>query len=172
MNFNLPEKVTGRFCLRQESSCPLRLVLEMSKPSLAQTKSAADESQPAAPAILVVDDTEAIRIVLRMQLKILGYRVLEARSGQEAIELCGREHPDLILMDISMPHLDGLGTTRLLRQAAETRYIPVVAISAFHGSDFRECALAAGCNDFVAKPVAVTNLDEIIARNLKTRSDT
>ena len=81
--------------------------------------------------------------------------------------MCARERPDLVLMDVSMPHLDGLGATRMLRQSPETRYIPVVALSAFHEADFRECALAAGCNDFVSKPVEMKSLEEIIARNLR-----
>jgi CheY-like chemotaxis protein len=106
-----------------------------------------------------------------MQLKLLGYRTLEAESGQEALEICARECPDLILMDVSMPDLDGLGTTRLLRQAAATMYIPIVAFSAFHSSDFRECALAAGCNDFVTKPIEMKNLDDIIARNLGNHAE-
>ena len=150
----------------------MALEMNKSKPSFTQASPASDRSEPNAPTVLVVDDTEAIRIVLRMQLKMLGYRVREAQSGQEALELCARERPDLILMDISMPRLDGLRATRILRQAAETRYIPVVALSAFHDSDFRECALAAGCNDFVSKPVEMKSLDEIVARNLGSRSST
>ena len=134
--------------------------------SLAQPSPASGLSQPDAPAVMVVDDVDAVRIVLRMQLTILGYNVVEARSGHEAVELCARERPDLILMDVSMPELDGLGATRLLRQTDETRYIPVVALSAFHEADFRECALSAGCNDFVSKPVEMKSLDEVIARNL------
>ena len=140
--------------------------MSQSKLSLARANHTPDRVREDAPTVLVVDDAEAIRIVLRMQLKVLGYRVLEAGSGQEAMELCARERPDLILMDVSMPELDGLGATRLLRQTDETRYIPVVALSAFHEADFRECALAAGCNDFVSKPVEMKSLGEVIARNL------
>ena len=143
--------------------------MSKSKTSLREASPASDKSRPGAPTVLVADDTESVRVVLRMQLKVLGYRVLEAQSGKEAIELCARERPDLILMDVSMPHLDGLAATRLLRQTVETRYIPVVALSAFHDSDFRECALAAGCNDFVSKPIDMKSLDEIIVRNLGDR---
>lgn len=142
------------------------------KPSHAQAGHDSGGGRTGVATVLVVDDAEAIRIVLRMQLKVLGYRVLEAQSGKEAVELCARERPDLILMDVSMPQLDGLGTTRLLRQAPETRRIPVVALSAFHDSDFRECALAAGCNDFASKPVEMNSLGDIIARNLGDLSGT
>jgi len=141
--------------------------MSMRKPSPEQARLAPDGSQPAAPSVLVVDDNEGIRIVLRMQLKLLGYRVLEAGSGQEALELGTREHPDLILIDVSMPQLDGLAATRLLRQDPLTRDIPVVALSAYHESDFYECALAAGCNDYASKPVEINSLADLVARNLR-----
>ncbi len=139
--------------------------------SLARVKPAPAGEQHHIPTVLVVDDTEAVRTVLRMQLKLLGYRVLEAGSGREAVELCAGERPDLILMDVSMPELDGLGATRLLRQDARTRYTPVVALSAFHEADFRECALAAGCSDFVSKPVGMNRLGEVVARYLPGGGD-
>ena len=126
-----------------------------------------DRSQPDAPTVLVADDSEAIRIVLRMQLKILGYNVLEAGNGAEAVETGRRERPDLILMDVSMPLLDGLEATRLLGAAAETCDIPVVALSAFSCDEFRERAVEAGCIDFASKPIDMKELGEIIARNLR-----
>lgn len=123
-------------------------------------------SQPDAPTVLVVDDTAAVRIVLRMQLIILGYRVLEARSGMEAVKMSRLERPDLILMDISMPVLDGLETTRLLCSCAETCGIPVVALSAYTTLEGRERAIEAGCREFAAKPIEMKELAELIARHI------
>ena len=124
-------------------------------------------SHPDAPTVMVVDDTAAVRIVLRMQLIILGYRVLEARNGVEAVEVGRRERPDLILMDISMPVLDGLEATRLLCSSSETGGIPVVALSAFTDYECRERAIEAGCREFAAKPLEMKELGELIARNLR-----
>lgn len=115
---------------------------------------------------MVVEDTDAVRIVLRMQLIILGYRVLEARNGVEAVELGRRERPDLILMDIGLPVLDGLEAARLLRDTPETKEIPIVALTAFSEPETRVRALAAGCREFAAKPMAMKDLGEVIARNL------
>lgn len=115
---------------------------------------------------MVVDDTDAVRIVLRMQLIILGYHVLEARNGAEAVVLGRRERPDLILMDISMPVLDGLEATRLLRSATETGEIPIVALSAFSDDECRDRAIGAGCREFASKPIEMKELAELIARNI------
>ncbi|MFL6253588.1 MAG: response regulator [Pyrinomonadaceae bacterium] len=115
---------------------------------------------------MVAEDTDAVRIVLRMQLIILGYRVLEARNGAEAVELCGRERPDLILMDISMPVVDGLEAARLLHACPETRDIPIVALSAYTAQECREPAVSAGCRDFASKPIDIKDLGELIARHM------
>ena len=124
-------------------------------------------SQPDAPTVMVAEDTDAVRIVLRMQLIILGYRVLEARNGAEAVELGRREHPDLILMDIGMPVVDGLEAARLLHASPETRDIPVVALSAYTAQEGRERAVSAGCRDFASKPIEMKELGELIARHLR-----
>ena len=123
-------------------------------------------SQPGVPTVMVVDDTDAVRIVLRMQLIILGYRVLEARNGAEAVKLGRQERPDLVLMDIAMPVLDGLEATRLLCSSPETGDIPVVALTAFADYECRQRAAAAGCRDFAAKPLDIRELGELVARNL------
>lgn len=123
-------------------------------------------SQPDTPTVLVVEDTDAVRIVLRMQLTILGYHVLEARNGLEAVDIAGRERPDIILMDIGLPLLDGLEAARLLRGNPETREIPVVALTAFSDPDTRTRALAAGCREFAPKPIEMKELGEVVERNL------
>jgi CheY-like chemotaxis protein len=118
------------------------------------------------PTVMIVDDIDAVRIVLRMQLTILGYRVLEARDMPEAVELCVRERPNLILMDVGQPEVEGLGASSLLQVASESGAIPVVALSAFSDYEFRARALEAGCRDVAAKPLGIRNLGELIARNL------
>ncbi|HEX7956835.1 MAG TPA: response regulator [Pyrinomonadaceae bacterium] len=123
-------------------------------------------SQPDAPTVMIVDDADAVRIVLRMQLIILGYRVLEARDGVEALARARRERPDLILMDVALPVLDGLETARFLQNAPETRDIPVVALTAFSDAGTRARALEVGCREFAAKPIEMKDLGEVIARNL------
>src|SRR5215204_3790462 len=124
-------------------------------------------SQPDTPTVMVVEDANAVRIVLRMQLIILGYRVLEACNGAEAIEMGRRERPDLILMDISMPVLDGLEATRLLCSSPETKDIPVVALSAVSGHEGGDRAVEAGCREFAVKPLEIKGLAELVARNLR-----
>lgn len=103
--------------------------------------------------VLVVDDQEDIRELLRLILQTKGCRVVEARNGREAVDVAPRLLPDLILMDLSMPVLDGYEATRQIRSRPETSGIPVVAVSAFcDAQNWRE-ALAAGCVDCVGKPV-------------------
>ena len=124
--------------------------------------------QRSAPTIMVVDDTDGVRRIISMQLKMLGYRVLEAKCGLEAIELIKREHPALILMDINMPEVDGLQTTRMVRQTEGIDRIPIIGFSAHHGMEVRERALEAGCNEFVTKPLEFKLLATIINQHLKS----
>lgn len=131
-----------------------------------------ERRQPDAPTVMIVDDFEAVRIVLRMQLTVLGYRVLEARNGCEAVEECSRQVPDLILMDISMPQLDGLEATRILRANEMTRNVPVVALTAFADEEARGRALDAGCDDFESKPIEMSRFAALVARNLRDRGRT
>ncbi|MDQ3819262.1 MAG: response regulator, partial [Acidobacteriota bacterium] len=90
-----------------------------------------------APTIMVVEDTDGVRKIISMQLKTLGYRVVEAKGGREAVELAKRERPALILMDINMPEVDGLQTTRTIRGTEEISGIPVIGFSAHHGMEIR-----------------------------------
>lgn len=116
--------------------------------------------------VLVVDDTEDIRELMRIQLAALGHRVIEASNGREALEVAVRERPDLILMDMTMPVLDGLGATRLIRETPEVSGTVIVAFTALQSCDCRQRALDAGCDDYVQKPVNVTQLSDILDRHL------
>ena len=119
------------------------------------------------PTIMVVDDSEDIRELLRLQLRMLGYRVIEALNGREAVELATKECPALILMDITMPVLDGLAATRMIRGIAEICDVVIVAFTALHSGGNRQSALAAGCNDYVQKPVRLEQLSNLLNRHLQ-----
>ena len=124
--------------------------------------------QTGAAVIMVVDDTEGVRRIISMQLRTLGYRVVGARGGLEAVELIHREHPSLILMDINMPGVDGLETTRRIRQADGIGSVPIIGLSAHHGPEMRDEAIRAGCNEFAIKPVDFKLLGNLITLHLKS----
>jgi len=116
---------------------------------------------------MVVDDAEDIRRMLRFVLDMRGYRVLEACNGREAVELAESNCPDLILMDLSMPVLDGYGAVKELRQMAKTRAAPIIAISAHGTVDHRNKALAVGFNDYLTKPIDFIQVANLIQRFLR-----
>lgn len=116
--------------------------------------------------IMLVEDFEDNRFMMRRLLEMNGYRVVEAINGREAIEIAQRERPHLILMDLSLPLLDGLAATRRIRQHEELRRVPIVAISAHDTSDFHADALAAGCNEYVTKPIDFDQLEQLLKRLL------
>ena len=119
--------------------------------------------------ILLVEDSEDIRLLMKLILEKKGHRVVEAADGGEAIKRSLEERPQLILMDLSMPVMDGWEATRRLRLLEETRHVPIVGLSAHCRDEPRELAIRAGCDDCVAKPVDERLLDEILARFLAPR---
>jgi len=123
-------------------------------------------SNGALPTIMVVEDFEDNRFMMRRLLEMSGYHVLEAVNGEEAVELARRERPHLILMDLSLPLLDGLAATRRIRQEASLRDVPIVAVSAHDTADFHADALAAGCNDYVTKPIDFDQLEALLGKLL------
>ena len=119
--------------------------------------------------ILVVEDTEDIRSTLRHFLLLNGYRVAEATSGQEAVDFVEQQCPDLILMDLNLPHMDGLQATERIRQCREIcRRVPIIAITAFDTYGMKDAALAAGCNDYILKPIDLAQLEQTIRQILAT----
>jgi CheY-like chemotaxis protein len=108
--------------------------------------------------LLLVEDNEMNRDMLSRRLQRRGYEVLTAVDGEEGIKVARSELPDLILMDMSLPLLDGWETTRLLKASPSTSLIPVVALTAHAISGDRERALAAGCDDYDTKPVDIVRL--------------
>jgi two-component system cell cycle response regulator DivK len=117
--------------------------------------------------VMVVEDFEDNRFMMRRLLEMSGYRVVEAVNGQEAVEKARNEHPDLILMDLSLPLLDGLAATRRIREYAELKKVPIVAVSAHDTADFHAEALAAGCNEYVTKPIDFDQLETLLSRLIK-----
>jgi CheY-like chemotaxis protein len=122
------------------------------------------EQNGAGLTVLVVEDFEDNRFMMRRLLEMSGYRVVEAVNGQEAVETAQRERPDLILMDLSLPLLDGLAATRRIRQQDGLSKVPIVAVSAHDTADFHADALAAGCNEYVTKPIDFDELEGLLSR--------
>jgi len=114
------------------------------------------------PTILVVDDFDDTRWLLRTWLERRGFRVIEAENGLEAISEAQTEAPDLIIMDLQMPELDGLAATRQIRGVAKLAVVPIVAVSAYGAEQFRGPALQAGCNEYVSTPFDPADLERLI----------
>ncbi len=110
------------------------------------------------PKILLVEDNEMNRDMLSRRLERKGYQVLLALDGQSGVEMTQNQAPDLVLMDMSLPVLDGWEATRRLKADAATRHIPVIALTAHAMSSDREKALEAGCDDYDTKPVELQRL--------------
>ena len=119
--------------------------------------------------VLLVEDTEDNRFMMRRLLEMVGYTVVEARNGQEAVRLAEDETPELILMDLSLPIIDGLAATRLIRQIPSAETTPIIAVSAHDTVDFEQEAFAAGCNGYVTKPIDFASLETLIAEVLSSR---
>jgi two-component system, cell cycle response regulator DivK len=112
--------------------------------------------------ILYVEDNEDNIYVLETRLRRQGHAVLIARDGAAGVQLAATERPDVILMDLSLPVLDGWEATRQIKAAPATRHIPVIALTANAMAGDREKALAAGCDDFDTKPIELQRLLEKI----------
>ena len=123
--------------------------------------------QAKTPTVLLVEDTEDNRFMMRRLLEMTGYRVIEAMNGEEAVKLAQAESPHLILMDLSLPVIDGLAATRLIRKLPDFESTPIIAVSAHDTSDFQSEAIAAGCNSYVTKPIDFNELEQLIGQLLQ-----
>jgi CheY-like chemotaxis protein len=117
--------------------------------------------------ILLVEDNPMNRRVAEFLLKSQGYLVYEARDGQEAIELAKMHAPDLILMDLQLPGMDGFATTRLIKGDAAIKNIPIVALTAYAMRGDAERALNAGCAGYITKPIDPDQFPATVASYLK-----
>jgi two-component system cell cycle response regulator DivK len=114
------------------------------------------------PKILLVEDNEMNRDMLTRRLERRGFQVVSAVDGRAGVAMGEKEAPDLILMDMSLPDLDGWEATRLLKSSSQTRSIPIIALTAHAMSGDRERAIEAGCDDYDTKPVELGRLLEKI----------
>jgi len=115
--------------------------------------------------ILIVDDEPSVRQVLRRTLS-KSYIVLEAEDGEEAIDMARKEKPDLVLMDIMMPKMDGIEATRILKADPGTRNIPILALTSYAMKGDKEKILEAGCDGYMTKPFDIRNLLKKVAEYL------
>ena len=116
----------------------------------------------ARPTILIVDDFDDTRLLLRTWLAKKGYRVIEAENGKQAVTTAVSKRPNLIIMDVEMPELDGLSATRQIRALSGFEQVPIVAVSAYGADQFRADALEAGCNEYVSTPFEPEELERLI----------
>lgn len=116
--------------------------------------------------ILVVEDNDRNRRLMRILLKSKGYEVIEATTGEEAMNYLKDQKPDLILMDIQLPHTDGLELTRKIKSTEATSDIPIVAVTAYAMKGDRERILEAGCDGYISKPINTREVPLVIAKIL------
>jgi CheY-like chemotaxis protein len=131
------------------------------------TDEMSNKASTKAALVLVVDDMVDNVTLLSLDLQIHGYRVVTASDGEEAVRVAILAKPDIILMDIAMPHMDGLDATRKLRENEELRTVPVIAITAYNTSGFQRAAHDAGFDGYLTKPLDFDRLHSLIKNFLQ-----
>ena len=114
------------------------------------------------PRILIVEDQEDNRMILRDLLGVAGFEVLEAVNGAEGVQAANRERPDLVLMDVQMPEMDGYEATRRIKDDPATAAIPIIVVTSYALSGDEEKARSAGCDDYITKPFSPRALLAIV----------
>src|ERR687895_544065 len=112
--------------------------------------------------VLLVEDFEDTRLFMRLELEEQGFIVFEAENGQAAVETAIRENPDVILMDLTLPLMDGFEATKLIRRNEVLKNVPIIAVTAHQEDDFRSDAKASGFDAYVTKPIDIHCLKELI----------
>ena len=112
--------------------------------------------------VLIVEDSDDARYFMRLSLEHLGFLIIEAENGARAVEMAQSENPDIILMDLSLPILDGLAATEKIRALDGLGGVPIIAVTAHQEIDFRAGAKAAGFDAYVTKPIDIDFLSELI----------
>lgn len=133
---------------------------------LGQTPSQDTDDSPGSFLVLVVDDSIDNLTVISLNLQQHGYRVATASNGEEALQLVSLVHPDIIVMDLAMPGIDGLETTRRMREDQAVADIPVIALTAFSTGGFQRAAYDTGFDGYLTKPVDYSRLYDLIRRLL------
>ncbi len=116
--------------------------------------------------VLVVEDFEDTRFLMRLELEKRGFRVVEATDGEQGVDLATSERPDIIIMDIGLPLIDGIEATRRIRREDSMRDVLIVALTAHHETEYRAQAPAAGCDAYLTKPVDFDWLIDLLGRLL------
>src|SRR5687768_2183242 len=112
--------------------------------------------------VLIVEDVDDSRYFMRLELEQLGYLVIEAEDGAKAVEIALREHPDIILMDLTLPVMDGLTATAMIRNHEQMSEVTIIAVSGHQEQDLRVEAKASGFDAYVTKPIDIPWLNELI----------
>ena len=120
------------------------------------------QEQPRRRTILVVDDSNDNLVLVSLAMQDRGFRVVTASNGEEAVNTARIAGPDLILMDIAMPHLDGLEATRRIRDTEGFEHLPIIALTAFDTEGFRKAAHDAGFNGYLTKPIDFARLFNLL----------
>jgi two-component system cell cycle response regulator DivK len=128
--------------------------------------SAAQELDLMSKKVLIVEDNELNMKLFNDLLEAHGYITIQTRDGREAMDMARQHSPDLILMDIQLPEVSGLDVTKWLKEDAELRRIPVIAVTAFAMKGDEEKIREGGCEDYIAKPISVTKFLETIQKHL------
>jgi two-component system, cell cycle response regulator DivK len=116
--------------------------------------------------ILIVEDEPKNMKLLRDLLQRFGYEILEASDGEQGVKLAGEKIPNLILMDIMMPKMDGLEATRIIKLDIKTKHIPIIALTSFAMKGDRERTIEAGCDGYIAKPIDILEVLKTIEHYL------
>ena len=117
--------------------------------------------------VLIADDMEEIRLMLKQAMLMNGYSVIEATDGIEAVEAARERKPDLVLIDLNMPRMDGLKAIEEIRKI-KGEPVPIVAMTAFDTYGMKEAAIQAGCNEYLNKPLNLTQLERLVRDYLTT----
>ncbi|WP_242056867.1 response regulator [Planktothrix sp. FACHB-1355] len=151
----LPQSLHNKFTTSPKQRMDMEFSLGDSIQSVAQR-----------PLVLAVDDNEDNLILISFTLELVGCAFLTADTGETAIALAQSHQPDLILLDIMLPDLNGIEIVTRLRQDPRTKKIPIVAVTALARAEDRANIIAAGCNDYITKPYVVDDLEVILRRYL------
>jgi two-component system, cell cycle response regulator DivK len=118
------------------------------------------------PTVLIVEDHEDTREMFRVLLEFRGWTVIEAGNGESAVDMAGTIKPDLILMDVVLPRIDGLTATRRIREKSSMRQVPIIAVTGNASPQFQLEIFAAGCNECLIKPIDFERLDSLLTLHL------
>jgi two-component system cell cycle response regulator DivK len=157
--------LTATYIRRTPQISMFRTLSELPPPEFSwpiRQRTAMTEKDSRYRTVLIVEDSEDARYFMRLELEQLGYRIVEAENGEKAVEVAERERPDIILMDLSLPVMDGIAATEKIRLRDGFKTVPVIAVTAHQETDFRADAKAAGFDAYVTKPIDVPWLSELI----------